>query len=146
MTHDDEFNTTTFGPLETTNPKAAFGAAKAPFFGIPSSALIWLGNVMGGGGYKYGLFNYRKTRIAVSTYNDAITRHLYLYMDGEDTDPESGAPHLAHVMACCALLMDAQMSGKCDDDRSKTGLVRPMLELSAERFKEFKENHDGEAD
>ncbi len=110
MDYEDEFNTTTFGPLETevTNPKAKWGADKAPFFGVPSSAQIALGAVMGGGAYKYGVFNYRETKIAASTYHDAIMRHMQLWFDGEDSDPldsgegkppGSGISHLAHIMA-----------------------------------------------
>ncbi len=116
--------------VETENPKAGIGADKAPFFGVPSSALVAMGNVMAGGALKYGAFNYRDTRIAVSTYHDAILRHFHLYMDGEDCDPldttppGSGVSHLAHIMACCALMIDAAENGMLDDDRSKTGKVR----------------------
>jgi hypothetical protein len=80
------------------------------------------------GARKYGKFNYRETPIAASTYEDAIERHLQLWFDGEDTDYESDASHLAHVIACCALLMDAQATGKLHDDRQKTGIVRDQLE------------------
>ena len=155
MEYDDYYNTTTFGPLEngkvTENPKAKWGAAKAPFFGVPMSAQIALGAVMGGGGYKYGMFNYRDTKIAASTYHDAIHRHLALWFDGEDCDPletdegkppGSGVSHLAHVMACCALLIDAQQQEMLDDDRSKTGNVRNQMEASALTFKLFKEAQD----
>lgn len=137
------------------NPKAKWGDAKAPFFGIPMSAVIQMGTVMGGGGFKYGLFNYRETDIKASTYHDAILRHLSLYFDGEDYDPVSaaapgeiddecpgsGAHHLAHVMACCALMIDAQESGRLIDDRSKTGLVRKILDESAKKFAEFKRRY-----
>ena len=138
--------------------KAAFGDDKAPFFGIPWSAVAWLGNVMGGGGYKYGLYNYRNTRIAASTYHDAIMRHFMLWADGEDADPVytvnewgnidysippgSGAPHLAHIMACCALLLDAQEEGMLDDDRNKTGHMRRLLDQSKAKFKTFRKAYD----
>jgi len=128
--------------LDSPNPKAAFGAAKAPFFGVPACALAWLGCVMAGGAYKYGLYNFRDTEIAASTYHDAILRHLFLYFDGEDIDPESNAPHLAHIMACCALMLDATENGMLIDDRNETGVLRDVLKRSAEAFTDFKEEYD----
>jgi hypothetical protein len=135
---DDDYNTTTFGPLEVENPKAAIGAAKAPFFGIPWTAVIEMGTVMDGGAHKYGAYNYRDTRISTTTYHDAILRHFMLWADGEDDDPESKASHLAHVMACCALMIDADHGDMLEDDRSKTGNVRYMLEESARTAREFR--------
>ncbi len=128
----------------TENPKAAFGAAKAPFFGIPMQAITQLGLVMAGGAHKYGKYNYRETRIAASTYHDAILRHFMLWADGEDIDPESKAQHLGHIMACCALMIDAEANDMLDDDRNKAGTMRDMLDQSAEAFKSFKEDYDAE--
>lgn len=147
-TIDDEHLTSTFGPLHTSwqneelpveNPKAAIGAAKAPFFGIPWTAVIEMGTVMDGGAHKYGAYNYRDTRISTTTYHDAILRHFMLWADGEDTDPESKASHLAHVMACCALMIDAREGMMLEDERSKTGNVRDMLDTSAHLARGFRE-------
>ena len=129
--------------METTNPKEQFGNAKAPSFGVPPTALIEVGLVMGGGAHKYGAYNYRKTKIKASTYIEAINRHLLKWADGMDNDEESGAHELAHVMACCALVIDAHYTGKLTDDRDKTGLVPDLLERSARLFNEMKEAHDG---
>ena len=161
LTPEDDFNTTTFAPLEgrgtwsqggfkhtswqneslppVENPKAAIGAAKAPFFGIPWTAVIEMGTVMDGGAHKYGAYNYRDTRISTTTYHDAILRHFMLWADGEDTDPESKASHLAHVMACCALMIDAREGMMLEDERSKTGNVRDMLDTSAHLARGFRE-------
>jgi hypothetical protein len=137
--------------VKTENPKAAFGAAKAPLFGIPWSAVAALGTVMGGGGYKYGLYNYRDTKIATSTYHDALLRHFMLWADGEDVDPVavdgdpvpgSGVSHLAHIMACCALMIDAEVNGMLDDDRSKTGHMRAVLDQSKQDYQAFCANYD----
>ena len=149
--YDNEFNTTTFAPLEKVgnyyedgcsvlveNPKAAIGASKAPFFGIPWTAVIEMGTVMDGGAYKYGAYNYRDSRISTTTYHDAILRHFMLWADGENTDPESKASHLAHIMACCALMIDARETDMLEDDRSKTGAVRDMLDTSAQLAKGFR--------
>lgn len=158
MAPDEEYNTSTFGPLENgrfkhtdwqneslpevENPKAAIGAAKAPFFGIPWTAVIEMGTVMDGGAYKYGAYNYRDTRISTTTYHDAILRHFMLWADGEDQDPESKASHLAHIMACCALMIDADCGDMLEDDRSTTGNVRWMLDYSAKTAREFRSGED----
>ena len=97
---------------------------------------------MAGGAYKYGAYNYRDTKIAASTYHDAIMRHFMLWADGEDIDPESNAPHLAHVMACAALMIDADATGMLTDDRNKTGTVRKLLDASKAAFTAFKETYD----
>jgi len=128
--------------LTSPNPKAAYGAAKAPFIGVPPTALVQLGLVMGGGAHKYGLYNFRSTRINASTYIDAIYRHFLKYQDGVDCDKESGATELAHIMACCAILIDGHYTGMIIDDRCKTGLVEPLLEDSAHLFGVFKENYN----
>lgn len=121
----------------TANPKKAFGALKAPFGTTPVTALIELENVMGGGAYKYGEYNFRESRIDAMTYIGAIKRHFALWEDGQDCDEESGNDHLAHIMACCALLIDSKYTGQLIDNRSKTGLVPGLLKASADRYNKF---------
>jgi hypothetical protein len=98
---------------------------------------------MATGAHKYGVFNYRDTTIKASTYIDAINRHFLKWQDGVDTDPESGAHELAHIMACCALCLDAYYNDRLEDDRSKTGNVEALLDEAAQTFLNFKENYDG---
>ena len=38
-------------------------------------------------------------------YRDAIMRHVIDYQGGESTDPDSGEPHLAHVVCNALFLM-----------------------------------------
>lgn len=118
--------------LNSENPKEAQGALKAPMNACPNTALIELYAVMAGGAHKYGLYNFRDTEISAQTYIGAIRRHMYLWEDGVDDDEESGRSHLAHIMACCALALDATHTGKLVDDRSKTGLVEGILKDCAE--------------
>ena len=47
----------------------------------------------------------------------ALQRHLDKWWNGEMADPATGVPHLANACACLAILIDAEMSGKCVDDR-----------------------------
>jgi len=107
--------------LPDDNPKTAFGATKAPLHLVPPSALYALGQVFGLGARKYGAYNWRRQAVSSSVYQAAALRHLMAYWDGEDKDAESGESHLAHVMACCAIILDADRYGKLNDDRPNTG-------------------------
>jgi hypothetical protein len=127
-------------PKEETNPKKAHGALKAPMNTVPNTALIELYAVMGAGAHKYGAFNFRDSSIDAMTYIGAIRRHFMLWEDGEDRDAETGRSHLAHIMACCALALDAQHTGKFVDNRSKTGLVSGLLQNCATTHNEFTKN------
>lgn len=111
------------------NPKEIAGSKKPSTWSVmPRWVTLAVGRVMSVGAAKYGAFNYRETNISASVYQDAMERHLQLWFDGEDDDPETGVSHLASVIASCSLLMDAQMTGKLHDDRQKTGFVRKYLD------------------
>jgi hypothetical protein len=112
------------------NPKTIFGLMKPSTRAIPPIALLHLGAVMESGARKYGRFNWREHTVTASVYTDAIMRHLLAYIDGQDADPESGLEHLAHIMACCALVLDAKAMGKLNDDR-KTGPAPRYLKAAA---------------
>jgi hypothetical protein len=101
------------------NPKSAAGAVKPQFHLIPLAPLAYLARVFEHGAAKYGPFNWRETGVKASVYISAILRHLFAWTEGEDLDPDSGKPHLAHVMASCCILLDAYLSGKLIDDRPK---------------------------
>jgi hypothetical protein len=120
-----------------TNPKKAHGALKAPMNAVPNTALIELNAVMAAGAHKYGIYNFRNTKIDALTYISAIRRHLMLWEDGQDADDETFRSHLAHIMACCALALDAQHTGYLVDNRSKTGVVPELLKDCARTHNEF---------
>lgn len=110
----------TFGPAPgcpDNNPKTQYGVKKPPLALIPSPALIHLAMAMGLGASKYGPYNWRENNVSSSVYVNAAERHLRAWLDGEDDEPESGASHLGHVMACCAILLDAMAVGNLNDDR-----------------------------
>lgn len=128
MGNDKFFLPEKFWPEPVVNPKELAGAKKPATWSVmPRWVMLQVGRVMSVGAAKYGAFNYRESSISASTYQDAIERHLALWFDGEDNDDETGVSHLASVIASCALLMDAQATGKLDDDRQKTGIVREQL-------------------
>jgi len=109
------------GSAPDTNPKTRVGLTKPSMRGIPSTALLHLGGAMGDGVEKYGQFNWREHAVSASVYEDSIWRHLLAWRDREDIAADSGIHHLAHVMACCAILLDAEEMGKLNDDRGLPG-------------------------
>jgi hypothetical protein len=112
------------------NPKELAGSLKAPIWQVlPRWVILLVGRVMQVGAAKYGAFNYRSSNVWAMTYVDAIERHMQLWQDGEDDDPETGVSHLAHVMAGCAILLDAQANKRLGDDRPVTGRVREAFKL-----------------
>lgn len=120
--------------LPSTNPKRAFGVRKPSAQFIPPVAIIEESVVMALGASKYGAFNWHADPVDATTYYSAAIRHLLQWFSGEDTDPESGASHLAHVRACMAILIDAQASGKLIDDRpvcAAAGEAIDRLKVSA---------------
>jgi hypothetical protein len=80
------------------------------------------------GSRKYGAFNWRETDVEVMTYVGATLRHIAAFVDGEDTDAESGNPHLAHAMASLAILVDALEAEGVIDNRPKAGPAAKTLE------------------
>jgi len=79
---------------------------------------------------KYGKANYRAKGIRLMVYVDALKRHVDAIVEGEDIDRDSGLPHLAHVLATVAIVVDAMMSGKLTDDRplSHDGAYRKLID------------------
>lgn len=105
------------------NPKDKVGKAKPSMHFVPMIARLQEAIVMALGAKKYGAYNWREKKVLASVYSDAIDRHMAQWMDGEDLDEESGVSHLAHVRACCAILIDAIATGNLLDDRPKTAGV-----------------------
>jgi hypothetical protein len=91
---------------------------KAPMSLIDRHALEQIASVLGFGAQKYAAHNWRGG-IAYSRLLDAAMRHLYAFADGEDLDPESGLPHVAHA-GCCIVFLLGMMNARPDmDDRYK---------------------------
>jgi hypothetical protein len=86
-----------------------------------------MARVMGLGAQKYGPYNWRDSSVAATVYLAAGQRHIAAFLDGENTDPESGASHLAHAAACMGILIDAFATGNVVDDRPKPGRAAAMM-------------------
>ncbi len=99
------------------DPKGAAGALKTPLQLIPTHSEALVAHVFRHGAGKYGPWNWRENGICIMTYAGAIKRHLAAVIEGEDIDPESGLPHMAHIASSAMIVMDAGNHGTLVDDR-----------------------------
>jgi hypothetical protein len=114
------------------NPKDKIGSKKISTWVVPKTALYHLATALMDGARKYGPYNWRDEAVQTSIYLDAIQRHKDLYEAGQEKAEDSKVLHLAHVMGCCAILIDAEMHGKLIDDRRKSPeFVKLVEELNA---------------
>jgi len=87
---------------------------------IDPQALMELAKVAGFGEQKYARLNYLNGYDWSLSY-DACQRHLHAFWSGEDLDPESGLPHLAHAGWHCMGMLAFMIHQLGTDDR----FVRP---------------------
>ena len=115
------------------NPKTAIGLTKPSVSAIPPIALYHLGAAMSDGKQKYGLMNWREHRVTGSVYYDAMMRHMNAWWDGQETAEDSGHHHLAHAMACMAIILDAQSTGQLNDDRPLPGMLPEFIAAKTQK-------------
>lgn len=112
----------------STNPKDILGIAKPGISAIPASALFHLGQAMEEGKQKFGLYNWRATKVQSDIYFDAAMRHMWAWRDGQEkADGPLECHHLAHVMACAAILLDAIETGQLIDNRGTKGNLPDII-------------------
>lgn len=126
---------------KASNPKDAIGDDKIPFHLWPETATIAGAMAFLDGALKYGRSNYRPVGAKASTYYNAARRHLNAWFEGEDLDPDSGLPHLGHVLACIAILVDVAAAKKLNDDRQYPGGYRALLKYMTPHVKRLKALH-----
>lgn len=105
---------------EIENPKQAIGRKKAPQMSVvPATALAWLAEALRNGAVEkgYGIKNWRESEVCLTDYLDAASRHLMALQEGEDVADDSLVLHAAHLMATCAIIIDADACGTLKDDR-----------------------------
>lgn len=119
----------------SANPKTVVSKDKPDLWCVPDTALFYMGAAMRHGAEKYGRMNWRVTGARFSVYINAMQRHLSSLKEGHDIDRESGLPHLAHIMAGAAVLLDAIVCGVAHDDRAPTAPVfRDLLDGEVDPF------------
>jgi hypothetical protein len=103
--------------VKDTNPKDAIGSTKLPLNLVPSTLQAYAAVSFAEGASKYGAFNWRIAGVRASIYVAALQRHLMKWFNGEECDPKTKVPHLASVIACAGIILDARSCGKLTDDR-----------------------------
>lgn len=124
-----------------TNPKDALGAEKAPLGLFPAAAMTHGSLAMLDGALKYGRDNFRVAGVRSSIYVDAALRHLLAWNNGENCAPDSGVHHLGHVLACIAIILDAEAQGSLTDDRKPYQALAKTFAEAAVVVKEAKARH-----
>lgn len=81
-------------------------------------ALEGLAKVLTFGAKKYDPHNWRGG-IAYCRLIAASLRHIFSFLRGEDTDSESGLPHVDHAFCCLMFLSNMVKTRKDLDDRHK---------------------------
>lgn len=100
------------------NPKKAYGDKKPALSQLPFSAQIEACIAFMDGALKYGFRNWRKDPVEARTYIDAAMRHIRLYEEGEKYARDTNVHNLGAVIACCSILIDAELYGTMIDNRS----------------------------
>lgn len=124
-----------------TNPKDAIGSSKMPLHLWPNTATVLGCLGLLDGACKYGRSNFRDSGVRASIYYDACKRHLDKWFEGQETDADSGVPHLGHALACIAIIVDAEAAGQLNDDRMVAGGYHALLEKLTPLVDRIKQNH-----
>jgi hypothetical protein len=102
-----------------SDPKGEAGKLKPQLQLLPPAFNRETAKALACGASKYGEWNWRRNKVELMTYLGAIRRHIDAVMNGEDVDLESGAHHLGHVAAGCAIVLDAAECGQLIDNRPR---------------------------
>lgn len=132
--------------VKPTNPKDVIGSTKLPMSLVPDTIEMYASLAYLEGALKYGRYNWRIAGVRASIYRDALRRHLAKWWNGEDCDPTTGVPHLASVIACAGIILDAGLCDKLEDDRPPASPEMSKeidaLAVDVEFLKEhFKDHH-----
>lgn len=118
-----------------TNPKDLIGITKPDISLIPGVALVHCSTAMMNGAKKYSPYNWRSKKIQAMIYASAAMRHLASWIDGQENAKDSKVHHLAHAMACSAILLDAIEGGHLNDNRPPKGMTAELIERLTETKK-----------
>lgn len=99
-----------------TNPKDTVGTTRPPMQLIMLPAWLHMSTALLEGS-KYGAWNWTIAGVRASIYVAAACRHLFKWFFGQRCDPKTRVHHLGSVLACVAILLDAEHRGKLVDDR-----------------------------
>lgn len=110
------------------NPKDKIGITKIAIGALPSTGVLWGASAAMDGAKKYGPYNWREEKIGYTVYLDAMLRHIYCLIDGEDYAKDSGKHHLGHIIATASILADSIVNKCVLDNRPIAGKASELLE------------------
>lgn len=104
------------GTVVVPHEGVKFDKGKLRFDLLPPEVENAIAQILTDGAVKYGERNW-ELGMAWSRPYAALRRHLIAWWSGQDTDPESGHPHLWHVLTNAAFLVAYEQRGIGEDDR-----------------------------
>jgi hypothetical protein len=75
---------------------------------LPPIAIDELAKILTFGAEKYAPNSWQNVDDGEERYRAALLRHTFAIQRGELIDEESGLPHAAHAMCCCAFIVELQ--------------------------------------
>jgi hypothetical protein len=113
-----EDNTPGNTPADLTTKAVKYDQGKPRMELLSPWVLEEVAKVMTTGAQKYADHNWR-LGFNWTRPIGACLRHVMAWLRGEDTDSESGLPHLAHAICCLMFTLEHQLLGMGVDDRWK---------------------------
>lgn len=106
------------GYMKVNDKKIKHDEGKARWDLLPWDGCSAIVDVLTFGAQKYTDRSW-ETGINYTRVYAALQRHMIAwFQEGEDNDPESGLPHLAHAACCLLFLLSFSVRGRTDlDDR-----------------------------
>jgi len=92
---------------------------------LPTPALAKTADVFEYGTHKYEPWSWRKHPAEPNRWYASTMRHLFAWVEGEETDPESGLPHLAHATADLLIMLQIKEDRDYREETSST--LKPKL-------------------
>lgn len=133
------------GQVKDSNPKDAIGDRKVPLALLSPIASAHWSLAQFAGMTKYGAWNWRVAGVRASVYLSAMKRHMDAYISGEELDPIDGTHHLGNIMACAAILLDAQAAGLLTDDRPPSVGLRDTYKFVEDVMARLREQYADKA-
>jgi len=101
---------------------------KPPLHLIAPDFLVAVARVLAYGARKYAAWNWARGKELSRDYGAAL-RHMTAWWGGEDLDPESGLPHLAHAATDIMIVYVTYLRGSGKDDRPQLPAYLPREQL-----------------
>lgn len=108
---------------------ARHNAGKTEYHLVPREAVDAIAEVLNYGASKYAERNWEKGGPLKVPYN-SFERHKLAWLSGEDNDPESGLPHLSHMLANLAFLVTYTRRGIGEEFRPKREASRVPAKIA----------------